>query len=81
MVPNVLKFVSIDGLSRYEAWNGFSQPDEFQRKIGVARLHAASINPHDFPVSTRTHQRLYRLFDSYIDPENGNRIFEYREEL
>jgi hypothetical protein len=81
MRPHVIKFTSIDGLSRYEQWWKPSAPEEHLERLGVAKLQVATINVNDFPVSLRTYKRIYYLFDSYIDPTNGNYVWEYREDL
>lgn len=82
MIPQVIKYVSIDGLTRYEAWNQpLKQPHDILTRQGVAplKLQVSWDKLEDFPVSSRLYRREYRLYDAYIDEANGNRIFEYRE--
>lgn len=79
IAPNVIKFRSIDGLTRYESWYRPTRPEDYLYRMGVASLQCA-VAENKIPDSIPTYRRTYRLFDCYIDQENGNRVFEYREQ-
>lgn len=78
MIPSLIKFVSIDGLTRYEPHDG--RHLEYRRRIGVAPLTAArEYNENELPVSMQASQRIYRLDDQVFDYEKGVLIEVYKE--
>lgn len=82
MIPNVIKYISIDGLFRYEAWNNPTRsPKEILTRIGTLELLPVAYKENiDLPGFMQLQKRVYRLFDYYVDEINGNRVFEYREQ-
>lgn len=79
MIPSLIKFISIDDLTRYEPHDG--QRREYRRRIGIIPLRfAASLEENQLPAALRTWQRVYRFEERVFDNEKGTLIEIYREQ-
>lgn len=79
--PHVIKYVSIDGLSKVEPWTRSVKPEETRSRVGILPFDVQPLTENTVPSGMQVHRRVYQLRDIYVDPENGNRVFEYRERL
>lgn len=83
MIPNVIKFVSVDKLVLYQQWNSNRPPEPVISRVGAytPRCSWDIRNLDTIPESFHVRKREYELFDQYVDESNGNRVSEYRERL
>lgn len=82
MVPDIIKYVSVDKLVRFEEWtNREVHPEPILRRIAVSCARVNFNYDPVVPMPQPTRLREYELFRQYVNPANGKAIWEYRERL
>lgn len=82
MIPNIIKYVSIDKLVRFEKWtNPNARPEPMLTRTGILPINSTfNIDPFvPSAPSIQAVRRCYEHRDEYVNPVSGLVIWEYRE--